>query len=235
MKENSKIHQFFQKNKSPISTILTFSLFIITISGLANPKIDDQGIWYASLIGEGTYLWWSMLFLVPLVIMFIVGLKTKRTKKIFESKLSFVYRIMGIIICISLIILLPASYDVVYMDDDAPMFESHRVFENTKTYTLDDVAYGYMENTSDMWLEMKDGEKVYFMYGISINPQEAEDPSKYGELQSDLVDILSKNNITLTIKNRSSVDNTIKKYQGRSDLEFWQTYMPNIVSKFSQS
>ncbi len=235
MKKPAKTLPFFQKNKSIISTILTFSLIIMTASGLTNPEIDDQRIWYVSLIGEGIYLWLSIILVVPLVIMFIVGLKTKRTKTIFESKLSFAYRITGILISIACIILLPGSYDVVYMDDATPVFESHRVFKNTKTYTLDDVAHGYMENTSDMWLEMKDGKSIYFMYGISINPQEEEDPSKYGELQSDLVNILAENNISLTIKNRSKVDNTIKKYQGRSNLDFWQVYMPNIVLKFSQS
>ena len=224
--------RLFENKLSSLNTVL--AVIVITLLGknLPNRISPDTGEWYAFLRGESIYLTLSIVVVIPYIIFLLFAVfKKSLNRRILQSKAACFAQIFALVVLVGGIIILPKYYDAVYVNDDnSYTFVASRLFAESKSYTLNDVIQCHMEKTSNIWVEMSDGERVYISYGITTYSQDVKNDLSEGKFEYDIHKILADKNVLLTIGDREKIEREVEKYQARSDLKRWHEYLPAIVS-----
>lgn len=209
---------------------LTYIILMLVSAYVPIQVTPNEGMWYAFLRGESLYTYMSFLIVTPLIVSLLILKINKISIKRIESRFLIIYQICGILILLAGLSVFPQYYDVIYFDGTTYTFVSNRVFVESKSYTIEDIVHCHMKNTSDIWVMMRDGEKIYISYGITIHSKNLNDTYITGKLEHDIHNILAENNVLLTIEDRAKIQNKINKYQKRSTIDWWHEHLPQIVS-----
>ena len=230
MKKNIRHLIDFLKDKSKVNITFLIVLILLILTEFPKKDLSNDGIWYAFLRGESIYSIIKLVIGFILAFYFAISWKMKKDfKEIFAGNLLRIYCILSILILLLAYQTLPQYYDIVHVDGNDYFFTAHRILKESKTYNDRDVTQVYIEGPSNMWLQMKDSEKVYISYGITSYSRNADRSYEWGSLELDLVKYFSQKSIPITVKNREEINAKIDKYQARSDLQFWHEYMPSIM------
>ncbi|MCZ0702953.1 hypothetical protein [Natronobacillus azotifigens] len=208
--------------------VLQIILILLLMSNNITKVSPKEEVWYASLIGAGIYQNIKLIIGITLLLFVLFSRRKRKTCKS-KSRFLFIY-LCAVVIVITAMNTLPQYYDVIYTDGTTYTFVSHRLFRESKSYQLEDIIQCHMTGTSNIWVKMYDGEKIYISYGITTYSPKLEDTYSPGEFEYDIHHKLAENNVQLTIENRDNIAKKIKKYQGRSNMDLWHVYLPKIVT-----
>ena len=225
------------KNKNlKIISVVNVILFVLLLAfcrGTLSVKrpFAETEIWYCCLRGGSIFLDISIVTGIVLLALFWLSLKKDRRSKILNSKLLLILQLCAVAIMVTCATTLPQYYDAIYINADGTYsFTASRVLQDPKNYSMGDVVLCQMDSTSDIWMEMSDGEKVYIEFGSTTNSDSLDAIYSTGKVVCDIHNQLKNASVPLTIKNRENILKTINKYQQRSNLKLWQEYLPQIVS-----
>ena len=220
-----------KRNAVKIVNIIFVILLWYSVNFSQERYFPETDLWYALLRGESISLSISVIVSIVILILIVVSFNKKIRFKLLYSKLLSICLISATLLLGTCNFMLTYYYDTVSIEENGGYtFTAWRIFQEPKNYYISDAALCHMESTSDIWIEMKNGERVYIISGVSTHSESFEKNYSRTQIAGDIHNRLKNEEIPLTIKNREKILTEIEKYQKRSDLKMWHEYLPQIVS-----
>ena len=127
-----------------------------------------------------------------------LSLKKDRRSKILNSRLLLIFQLCAVFAIIVCITTLPQYYDAIYINEDGTYsFTASRVLQEPENYSMSDVVLCQMDSTSNIWMEMADGKRVYIEFGITTNSDSFDAIYSTGEVACDIHNQLKKSGVSL--------------------------------------
>ena len=140
----------------------------------------------------------SIAFGIILLVLLGLSLKKDRRSKILNSRLLLIFQLCAVFAIIVCITTLPQYYDAIYINEDGTYsFTASRVLQEPENYSMSDVVLCQMDSTSNIWMEMADGKRVYIEFGITTNSDSFDAIYSTGEVACDIHNQLKKSGVSL--------------------------------------
>lgn len=101
---------------------------------------------------------------------------------------------------------------------------------------IEDVVSMQVNSASEMSLQMENGASVFIAFGIE-RLSDGFSASSYGNGQGpyEVCQMLVARGIPILSAHQESIEKEIRKYSARSNSDWWQIYMPYIMSQVKRT